>query len=132
MSRREIREQIFKILFRVEFYDQEEMAEQIRLFEEEELQDMRPKDLEYIENKISRIYEVLEQIDSMINETARGWTTARMSKTDLTIIRLAVYEMKYDDDIPVAVAINEAVELAKKYGTDDSPGFVNGVLAKLA
>lgn len=55
-----------------------------------------------------------------------------MSKVDLTIIRLAVYEMRYEEDIPVAVSINEAVELAKKYGTDDSASFVNGILAKLA
>jgi len=54
-----------------------------------------------------------------------------MGKVDLTLIRLAVYEMKYDEDVPVGVAINEAVELAKKYGTDESPAFINGVLAKL-
>ena len=55
-----------------------------------------------------------------------------LGKVDLTIIRLAVYEMKYEEDIPVKVAINEAVELAKQYGADDSPAFVNGILAKLA
>jgi N utilization substance protein B len=55
-----------------------------------------------------------------------------MGKVDLTLIRLAAYEMKYEEDVPVKVAINEAVELAKKYGTDDSPAFVNGVLARLA
>lgn len=62
---------------------------------------------------------------------AEGWKTGRMGKVDLTLIRLAVYEMKYDEDVPVGVAINEAVELAKKYGTDESPAFINGVLAKL-
>ncbi len=54
-----------------------------------------------------------------------------MGKVELAIIRLAVYEMEYDDDIPTGVAINEAVELAKKYGTKDSPSFVNGILAKI-
>ena len=68
----------------------------------------------------------------MINEAVEGWSTERMMKVDLTVIRLAVYEMKYDENIPVGVAINEAVELAKRYGTDQSPSFVNGVLAKLA
>ena len=63
---------------------------------------------------------------------AKGWKTSRMGKVDLTIIRLAVYELKYEEDIPTGVAINEAVELAKKYGTDTSSSFVNGVLAKLA
>lgn len=68
----------------------------------------------------------------MINEAAHGWKTSRMGKVDLTLIRLAVYEIKYEDDIPVGVSINEAVELAKKYGTDDSFAFVNGILAKFA
>ena len=64
--------------------------------------------------------------------TAEGWQTKRMGKVDLTILRLAVYEIKYDEDIPTGVAINEAVELAKKFGQDSSPAFVNGVLAKFA
>ena len=68
----------------------------------------------------------------MINKETKGWETGRMGKVDLTLIRLAVYEMKYDDDIPTGVAINEAVELAKKFGQDNSPSFINGVLAKFA
>ena len=75
--------------------------------------------------------EHLEEIDAAINEVSEGWKTTRMGKVDLTLIRLAVYEMKHEEDIPVGVAINEAVELAKQYGTDDSPAFINGVLAKL-
>ena len=71
-------------------------------------------------------------IDDMINKEAKGWDTTRMGKVDLTLIRLAVYEIKYDDEIPTGVAINEAVELAKKFGQDNSPAFVNGVLAKFA
>ena len=71
------------------------------------------------------------EIDESINQIATGWKTGRMGKAELTILRLAVYEMKYDDEIPVGVAINEAVELAKKFGSDDSPAFVNGILAKL-
>ena len=73
----------------------------------------------------------LAEIDEAIDAVAEGWKTGRMGKVDLTLIRLAVYEMKYDEDVPVGVAINEAVELAKKYGTDESPAFINGVLAKL-
>ena len=69
--------------------------------------------------------------DEAIDAVAEGWKTGRMGKVDLTLIRLAVYEMKYDEDVPVGVAINEAVELAKKYGTDESPAFINGMLAKL-
>ena len=68
----------------------------------------------------------------MIGETAEGWKVSRMGKVDLTILRLAVYEMKYDEDVPVKVAINEAVELSKKFSGDDSPAFINGILGKLA
>ena len=131
MSRREIREQIFKMLFQVEFYAQEDMPEQYELFVED-MSEEDPADLEYIENKINKIQEVLEEIDAAVNEAADKWKTSRMGKVELSIIRLGVYEMKYDEEIPVSVAINEAVELAKKYGGDDSAGFVNGILAKLA
>ena len=131
MSRREIREQIFNMLFRVEFYAQEDLTEQYELFAED-LPEIRPADLEYIENKIKKIEEVLEDIDTAVNAVAEKWKTSRMGKVELTVIRLAVYEMRYEEDIPVSVAINEAVELAKKFGGDDSPAFVNGVLAKLA
>ena len=74
----------------------------------------------------------MTEIDSMLNESAKGWKTARMSKGDLTVLRLAVYEMKWDEDIPEGVAINEAVELAKRFGGENSSSFVNGILGKLA
>ena len=131
MSRREIREQIFNMLFRVEFYAQEDLTEQYELFAED-LPEIRPADLEYIENKIKKIGEVLEDIDTAVNAVAEKWKTSRMGKVELTVIRLAVYEMRYEEDIPVSVAINEAVELAKKFGGDESSRFVNGILAKLA
>ena len=76
--------------------------------------------------------EMLQQLDQEINEAAKGWKTSRMGKVELTILRLAVYEMKHDEDVPVGVAINEAVELAKQYGQDDSPAFINGILGKAA
>jgi N utilization substance protein B len=67
----------------------------------------------------------------MLNANTKGWKTGRMNKVDLSILRLAVYEMKWDDEIPEGVAIDQAVELAKKYSGDDGPAFINGVLAKL-
>ena len=73
-----------------------------------------------------------EEIDTLLNEVTEGWKTTRMNRVDLTILRLATYEVKWDADIPTGVAINEAVELAKKYSSDDGPSFVNGVLAKVA
>ena len=130
MTRREIREQVFKMLFRVEFYNQEEMSEQIALREDDAC-NWKEKDKTYIFEKVEKISEKLEEIDAKINEVSEGWKTGRMGKVDLTLIRLAVYEMLYEEDVPAKVAINEAVELAKQYGTDNSPSFVNGVLAKL-
>ena len=131
MTRREIRENVFMMLFRVEFHNQDEMDEQISLFEDE-LASLREKDMTYIKDKCNSIFEKIDEIDSAVNEVSSGWKTSRMSKVDLSIIRLAVYEIKYEEDIPFKVSINEAVELAKKYGTDDSPSFVNGILAKFA
>ena len=78
------------------------------------------------------IMDKIPEIDEQINEVAAGWRTKRMGKVELTILRLALFEMKYDDSIPEKVAINEAVELAKKFGGDESPSFVNGILAKFA
>lgn len=132
MNRREQREQIFKLLFRVEFNDRDEMAQQCTLFFEDEENAASEKDIAYIQGKYEKIAQKLAEIDGMINETAKGWSTERMGKVDLTIIRLAVYEIKYDEEVPTGVAINEAVELAKKFGQDGSSGFVNGVLAKFA
>ena len=130
MNRRSLREQVFKLLFRVEFIEKEEMEEQCHLFLEHEEVEMTEAEEKHIVDKYKAIHEKLEEIDSMINEKAKGWNTDRMGKVDLTVIRLAVYEMKYDESIPDGVAINEAVELAKKFGQDESAGFVNGVLAK--
>ena len=78
------------------------------------------------------IMEKVEEIDTLINEHTTGWKTTRMNKVDLTILRLAVYEIKWDEDVPTGVAINEAVNLAKKYSSEGGASFVNGVLAKLA
>ena len=130
MNRRSLREQVFKLLFRVEFNEREEMEEQCHLFLEHEEVAMTEEEETHIVGKYKAIHEKLEEIDAMINEKAKGWNTDRMGKVDLTVIRLAVYEMKYDETIPDGVAINEAVELAKLYGQDESAGFVNGVLAK--
>ena len=132
MSRREIREQIFKLLFRIEFNQKEEMAQQEAFFFEDEENEASEKESIQISEKVNRIVEKLEEIDRSLNEKAKGWETDRMGKVDLTILRLAVYEILYDEDIPTGVAINEAVELAKKFGQDSSPAFVNGVLAKFA
>ena len=132
MGRRELREQIFKLLFRIEFNKPEEMEEQEKLFFEDDEKAISENDQEYIALKYANIVCKKIEIDTMINEIADGWKTERMGKVDLTILRLAVYEIKFDEDVPTSVAINEAVELAKKYGQDGSPSFINGILAKFA
>ena len=132
MNRTELREQVFKLLFRVEFNPMEEMEEQEELFTTTSDTEFSKKDAEYIRDKYEKIADKLSEIDEAINKETTGWNTSRIAKVDLTIIRLAIYEIRYDDSVPTGVAINEAVELAKKFGQDGSPAFVNGVLAKFA
>ena len=131
MTRSEMREHVFKLIFRVPFHDKNELREQIDYYFDD-LTDVNEKDYEYIENKALLVCELSDELDEKINLVSEGWPVDRIGKAELAIMRLAVYEMLYDDDIPVNVAINEAVELAKSYGSDDNAAsFVNGVLAKL-
>ena len=132
MKRAELREHIFKVIFGLEFNEEDALAEQIELYFDQLEEDAKEKDLEYIRTKVQKISEKLKDIDVLINEKTKGWKTTRMNKADLSILRLAVFEMKWDEDVPVGVAIDQAVELAKKYSSDDGPSFINGVLAKLA
>ena len=82
----------------------------------------------YIVAAIEKITENLESIDSFINENLQGWELDRLAKVDLSILRIAIYEILYRDDIPMQVSINEAIEISKKYSTEDSFRFINGVL----
>lgn len=131
MKRSEMREHIFRIIFQMEFADTEERNEKIILYLES-LKDISNKEFTYIKKKTEDIFMRIEEIDATIESISTGWKINRLGKAELAILRVAVYEMKYDDDIPEKVAINEAVELAKHYGNEQSPKFVNGVLAKLA
>ena len=135
MKRAELREHIFRMIFGYEFNSDAEMPEQMQLyFEQLDEEDTVPTeaDITYIRDKALAVILKTEEIDKLINDNTKGWKTSRMNKVDLSILRLAVYEMKWDDDIPEGVAIDQAVELAKKYSGDEGPSFVNGVLAKLA
>ncbi|MCI7131720.1 MAG: transcription antitermination factor NusB [Lachnospiraceae bacterium] len=131
MTRREIRETIFKMVFRVEFHNEEEIPEQLSMFMDS-LESASEKDRAYIEHKVQDILAHLDEIDEIIDSSAQNWKTSRMAKVELTLIRLAVYEIRFEEDIPTGVAINEAVELAKAYGEENSSSFVNGVLARIA
>ena len=136
MTRREAREHIFKILFRRDFYAAEEWKEQAERY----LDLLTPRDSQAaltreertaILDKALAICEKADELDARIDAAAEGWKTKRMGRVDVTVLRLALYEMEYDDNIPTKVAINEAVEIARKFGGDESPGFVNGILARL-
>ena len=131
MGRSELREHIFKMIFGLEFTEEEQIEKQLELYLDQ-LDEVSEKDRSYMLAKAKATAEKVCEIDAMINENATGWKTTRMNKVDLSILRLAVYEMKFDDDVPVKVAINEAVELAKRFSGDEGPAFINGVLGKLA
>lgn len=133
MTRRALRENVFTLLFRNDFFPAEEMDEQIKLYVNGiDMEGLSETDKLAIEVRVRTALEKVTEIDKMIAEKAEGWSTDRMGKVELTIIRLAAYEMFFDEDIPTSVAINEAIELAKKFGGDESPSFINGVLAKIA
>ncbi len=146
MTRREAREHCFKMLFCQDFYPAEEKDEQLERYFEAPLEDETNKDgvdvvlhevtvkdeeRKELEEKVARIMSFIPEIDETLNAVSEGWKTARMGTVELAILRLAVYELKHDAEIPDKVAINEAVELAKKFGGDDAPAFVNGILAKI-
>ncbi len=130
MGRHEQREQLFKLLFRVEFNSLDDMPEQIKLFFQDEEIEYTEKAMNAISAKYDKIQEKLPEIDKLLDEKVEGWNTSRMGKVELTVLRIAVFEMMFDDDVPATVAINEAIEIAKLYGQETSGGFVNAVLAK--
>jgi len=131
IARTKMREYTFLQLFQAAFHSQAEYEKQSELFRA----DMAPIDEEDKEELAARGKEILAHLDELdreIEANSEGWTCRRMGRVELTLLRLALYEMKYDAQVPVKVAINEAVELAKRYGGEDSPAFVNAVLGKLA
>ena len=127
MTRKQAREEAFILVFEKEFNNNgtDEILETAK-----EVRDLEPD--EYINKVFPGVYEHIEEIDGLISENSVGWSIKRISKTALCILRLAIYEMKYFDEIPVSVSINEAVELCKKYATSDDASFVNGILATVS
>lgn len=130
MTRRALRENIFRILFKLEFNSVDEMQEQID-YTVSSIEDIEESDAAYITNKANKIIGLIDDIDAIIKQISDGWKIERIGKAELAILRLAIYEMKYDDDVPYKVAINEAVELTKIYCNEDAGSFVNGLLAKV-
>lgn len=126
MTRKKAREEAFILIFEKAFNDNtvEEILEVAK-----EVRDLEPDD--YINKVFFGVFENIEEIDALISEKAVGWKISRISKTALSILRLAIYEIKYFDDIPNSVSINEAVELSKIYATKEDASFVNGILSTI-
>lgn len=124
MKRRQAREEAFILIFEKEF-NTDSTTEILELASE--VRDLKPDD--YIKTVFTGVYDNLEMIDGIISQNAIGWKINRISKTSLCILRLAIFEMKFLDDIPASVSINEAVELCKKYATKEDSSFVNGILS---
>ena len=128
MGRHEQREQVFKLLFRVEFHSPEDMPEQIALFRENNEEVPSWQDADAIAARFEKIREKIPELDRLLNENTEGWDTTRVGKVELAVLRLGAYELRYDDDIPDGVAINEAVEIAKNYESPEVVRFINGIL----
>ncbi len=139
MRRQELREHIFRLLFRVDFVEKDDLLKQGEMYFEtpKEDEDSLPYDItdgdgRYIREKFELILNRLDRLDSIIKEASKGWDIERLGKVELSVLRLAVFELLYDDDIPTGVAIDQAVEISKKYGQSESFSFVNGILANIA
>ena len=116
----------------MDFYETEEYEKVKEIFFAEKEQPLKEEDRVFITKEAEGAQKHKEEIDKIIQECAKGWEPERMNKVDLAILRLAVYEMRFSGDTPVGVAINEAVELAKKFSSDEAPAFINGILGKAA
>ncbi len=134
MGRRESREAAVKLIFACSFCSKQtdgepSVEERIQLYREN-LDDRVESETEndYLSDIVRGVLAHEDQLDILIQENAKGWSLDRMARLDIAILRVAVYEMLYREDIPSSVAINEAVEIAKKYSHEDAGTFVNGIL----
>ena len=123
------REIAMELLFSMEI-SKNSYEETIECFVEDYEMDLKTIDLEYIKEVMKSVVDHKEEIDEIIKNSLINWTIDRVSKVNLTIVRLAIAEMLYINDVPEVVAINEAIELTKKYSDDKSVSFVNGALDK--
>jgi len=123
MQRREARELLLTVLYRCEFLS----TSLSEIFEERDPGDQR----EYVEQSFHGIQDRQDAIDAMLGEKTVGWRFERLALLDRNILRIGVYELLYSDGVPPEVAITEAIELAKKYGTEQARGFINGILDRI-
>ncbi|OEF95519.1 transcription antitermination factor NusB [Vulcanibacillus modesticaldus] len=128
MKRREARERVLQILFQVDVA-KNDVDEVIHSLKREQI--IEEKDFSFIEDRVRGTYQNLKEIDELISKYLKGWTIPRLPNIDRAILRMSVYELLYEPDISVSVTLNEAVELAKLYGTAESAKFINGVLGSI-
>ncbi len=131
LSRKEAREFVYSMLFAKSFLPNEPVDE----FYQKEIENAEVDlgtQCDYIKNVFFEVFDNLEEIDAKIEAASEGWTLGRLSKSSLAIMRLCVCEMMNINDVPKSVALNEAIELAKKFDDDNAPAFINGVLNKIA
>ena len=146
MGRKNSRKHAFVLIYQAQFHEETEVTflsqhylEQVQLdqleqerFENEKPEYLTAEDNKFIMGELHGTLENLEMIDKIISENLIRWTIDRISKVDLSILRLAIYELKFVEDIPVGVAISEAMHLAREFSDDESPNFINGILGKIS
>lgn len=126
MTRKQAREEAFILIFEKEF-NNESLTDILSLAEE--VRNIKADD--YVKKVFFGTFDNIADIDNLISDNALGWNIARITKTALAILRLAIFEINFCDDIPISVSINEAVELAKKYATQEDASFINGILSTI-
>lgn len=133
MTRSQAREHIFKLLYEAQFEPEENVDEMVDVylenFPEEKVTEI---DRKFILSEVKGVCQTRESLDEEIAGAVKGWSLGRLSKVDLAILRLAVYEIRCVPEIPASVSINEAVELAKKYSQSAARAFINGILGSIA
>lgn len=129
MSRRDAREKAFMLLYQLEI-QKGDMEEQLGSFFEEFK--IAPQDRDYLTCLVRGVRTASDELDNRFAPLLKRWTKQRLPKVDLTILRIAVYEMFHTDDIPHNVAISEAVLLCRKYTSDESRAYINAVLGRLS
>ncbi len=129
MGRRASREMAMKLLYQLEIQKDDREAQKEHFFEENSL---APNDKAYINDVIDGVFANKESISNLIEKHSKGWKIGRISKIDLSIMCLSIYEICYREDIPYNVSVNEAVELAKRYSSEEAGSFINGILSKIS
>lgn len=140
MNRREARRHAFALIFQMPFHAEptvENLAEAKKWYyddleQSEETGRPKGKNAEYIDRVVWGVFDRKAQLDSVIEQFLRNWSINRINKVDLALMRLSIYEMLCEPDVPLGTAVNEAVEMAKDFGTDESASFINGVLGNVA